>query len=82
MIDANRHSLADNSRGVGEFDFNVVAWHMIMSVIKSCLRHKIPVKDYLADILPGLANAPPQLIGQLISPDGALRSLPRIKYHH
>jgi transposase len=30
----------------------------IISVIESCRRLKIPVRDYLADILPGLANAP------------------------
>jgi hypothetical protein len=29
----------------------------ILSVIESCRRLKIPVRDYLADILPGLANA-------------------------
>jgi len=29
-----------------------------VSVIESCRRLKIPVRDYLADILPGLANAP------------------------
>ena len=29
-----------------------------MSVIESCRRLKIQVRDYLADILPGLANAP------------------------
>ena len=29
----------------------------IISVIESCRRLKIPVRDYLADILPGLANA-------------------------
>jgi hypothetical protein len=30
----------------------------IISVIESCRRLKIPVRNYLADILPGLANAP------------------------
>jgi hypothetical protein len=34
----------------------------ILSVIESCRRLKIPVRDYLADILPGLANAPLQRI--------------------
>jgi len=32
----------------------------IISVIESCRRLNIPVRDYLADILPGLANAPLQ----------------------
>ena len=30
----------------------------ILSVIESCRRLKIPVRNYLADILPGLANSP------------------------
>lgn len=30
----------------------------IISVIESCRRLNIPVRDYLSDILPGLANAP------------------------
>lgn len=37
----------------------------IISVIESCRRLKIPVRDYLADILPGLANAPLQRIAEL-----------------
>jgi hypothetical protein len=37
----------------------------ILSVIKSCCRLKIPVRDYLADIMPGLANAPLQRITDL-----------------
>ena len=37
----------------------------IVSVIESCRRLKIPVRDYLADILPGLANAPIQSIADL-----------------
>jgi transposase len=32
----------------------------ILSVIESCRRLNIPVRNYLADILPGLANAPLQ----------------------
>jgi transposase len=31
----------------------------IFSVVESCRRLNIPIRDYLADILPGLANAPP-----------------------
>ena len=30
----------------------------ILSVMESCRRLKIPVRDYLADTLPGLADAP------------------------
>ena len=37
----------------------------IISVIESCRRLKIPVRDYFADILPGLANAPIQRIAEL-----------------
>ena len=37
----------------------------IVSVIESCRRLKIPVRDYLADILPGLANVPLQRIADL-----------------
>lgn len=37
----------------------------IVSVIESCRRLKIPVREYLADILPGLANAPLQRIADL-----------------
>ena len=37
----------------------------IISVIESCRRLKIPVRDYLADILPGLANAPLQRVAEL-----------------
>jgi transposase len=38
----------------------------ILSVIESCRRLKIPVRNYLADILPGLANASAQSIAELI----------------
>ena len=34
----------------------------IISVIESCPRLKIPIRNYLADILPGLANAPLQSV--------------------
>jgi len=36
----------------------------ILSVIESCRRLKIPVRDYLAEILPGLANAPIQGVAE------------------
>jgi hypothetical protein len=34
-------------------------------VIESCRRIKVPVRNYLADVLPGLANAPLQRIAEL-----------------
>jgi hypothetical protein len=37
----------------------------IISEIESCRRLKIPVRDYLADILPGLANAQLQRVADL-----------------
>ncbi|MGA8669563.1 MAG: IS66 family transposase [Terracidiphilus sp.] len=37
----------------------------ILSVVESCRRLKIPVRNYLADILPGLANAPLQRIADI-----------------
>jgi transposase len=43
----------------------------IISAIESCRRMKIPVRDYLADILPGLANAPLQRINGLTPADWA-----------
>jgi transposase len=36
----------------------------IVSVIESCRRLKIPVRNYLAEILPGLANAPVQNVAE------------------
>jgi hypothetical protein len=36
----------------------------ILSVVESCRRLKLPVRDYLSDILPGLANIKAQLVGQ------------------
>ena len=37
----------------------------ILSVIESCRRLKVPVREYLADILPGLADTPLQRVAQL-----------------
>jgi transposase len=37
----------------------------IFSVVESCRRLNIPIRDYLADILPGLANAPLRGIAEL-----------------
>ena len=37
----------------------------ILSVVESCRRLKIPVRDYLAAILPGMANLPIQRLPEL-----------------
>ena len=37
----------------------------IISVIQSCRRLKIPVRDYLASVLPGLADMPMSRIAEL-----------------
>jgi transposase len=37
----------------------------IFSVVESCRRLKIPMRDYLADILPRIANAPVERIAEL-----------------
>jgi transposase len=37
----------------------------ILSVVESCRRMKIPVRDYLAAVLPGLADAPIRRLAQL-----------------
>ena len=37
----------------------------ILSVVESCRRLKIPVRDYLGDILPGLANMSIQRVADL-----------------
>jgi hypothetical protein len=37
----------------------------ILSVVESCRRLKVPVRDYLADILPGLANSSIQRVAEL-----------------
>ena len=37
----------------------------ILAVVESCRRLKIPVRDYLADTLPGLANISIQRVAQL-----------------
>ena len=36
----------------------------ILSVIESCRRMKLPVRDYLADVLPGLTNVSIQRVGE------------------
>jgi transposase len=37
----------------------------ILSVVESCRRLKIPIRNYLADILPGLVNASVQRIADI-----------------
>ena len=37
----------------------------ILSVVESCRRLKVPVRDYLADTLPGLANTSIQRVAEL-----------------
>jgi transposase len=37
----------------------------ILSVVESCRRLKIPVRDYLGTILPGRANTPIQRVPEL-----------------
>jgi transposase len=37
----------------------------ILSVVESCRRLKLPIRDYLGDILPGLANLPIQRVADL-----------------
>jgi len=36
----------------------------ILSVLESCRRLKIPVREYLASVLPGLAQLPVQRVGR------------------
>ena len=37
----------------------------ILSVVETCHRLKIPVREYLAALLPGLANRPVQQVSRL-----------------
>jgi transposase len=37
----------------------------IISVVETCRRLKIPIRDYLASVLPGLANFPINRIAEL-----------------
>jgi transposase len=47
----------------------------ILSVVETCRRINIPVRDYLAAVLPGLANTSIQRLAQLIPTAWALRNL-------
>ena len=53
----------------------------ILSVIESCRRLKIPVRNYLAHILPGLANAPVQRIAD-ITPAAWIAKHPQMSTMH
>lgn len=48
----------------------------ILSVVESCRRIKIPVRDYLAKILPGLADTPIQRVATLTPAAWAARHTP------
>jgi hypothetical protein len=37
----------------------------ILSVVETCRRLVLPVREYLASVLPGLADFPVQRVGQL-----------------
>jgi transposase len=47
----------------------------ILSVVESCRRLKLPVRDYLAAILPGLADRPIQCLSDL-TPAGCSEDMP------
>ena len=36
----------------------------ILSVVETCRRLKLPIREYLADVLPGLGDAPVQSVGR------------------
>ena len=46
----------------------------ILSVLESCRRLKLPVREYLASVLPGLAKLPVQRVGQYTPAAWAARS--------
>lgn len=48
----------------------------ILSVVESCRRFKLPVRDYLAKILPGLADTPIQRVAALTPAAWAARHTP------
>ena len=45
----------------------------ILSIVESCRRLKIPIRDYLADVLPGLADRPLQQMKHLTPAAWAIR---------
>jgi len=46
----------------------------ILSVVESCRRMKLPIRDYLAAVLPGLANLPIQRVADLTPAAWAVRN--------
>jgi hypothetical protein len=48
----------------------------ILSVVESCRRRKIPVREYLADVLPGLAHQPIQRVAYLTPAAWAAKARP------
>jgi transposase len=48
----------------------------ILSVVESCRRLSIPVRDYLNEILPGLANRSIQLVADLTPAAWVARNTP------
>ena len=46
----------------------------ILSVLESCRRLNLPVREYLASVLPGLAKLPVQRVGQYTPAAWAARS--------
>ena len=48
----------------------------ILSVVESCRRLKLPVRDYLANVLPGLADTPIQRVAALTPASWAARRTP------
>jgi len=47
----------------------------IISLVESCSRLNIPIRDYLGSVLPGLANRPISRIGELTPAAWANRNL-------
>jgi hypothetical protein len=47
----------------------------ILSVVESCRRLKLPVRDYLAAVLPGLADLPIQRLPELTPTAWAIRPI-------
>jgi transposase len=46
----------------------------ILSIVETCRRLKIPIRDYLASVLPGLADIPVRRVSELTPTASAARS--------
>jgi transposase len=46
----------------------------ILSIVETCRRLQLPIRDYLASILPGLADLPVGRVSELTPSASALRS--------